>query len=298
MVPPGSSYQRRGTNSALGGPVRERLVLDRGPDAVEVRPVDGPVTDDVARAEEPVAVTEVRQPARRVEERRRAHAEQLIAARAADRVDGREGAAPSEGELGRVGAGPHVLGDLDLAVSGDELVAPGQAGDEADHRHEERGAEESVPERLRRVEAVQLGRELDVGEVGRLMPIAEALDDLVRPRVVPEDRHVDDPRLQVEVAGIADLGLQFAQALLQCARVQHVRVKPDEVRRVRGADVQHPLEPLVLEPAADGQRAHVDADAHAFGELDEHPFVAAVAVARFGLLSRFHELRSSSSPSR
>ena len=46
-----------------------------------------------------------------------------------------------------------------------------------------------------------------------------------------------------------------------------------------------------------GQRAHVDADAHAFGELDEHPFVAAVAVPRFGLLSRFHERRSSSSPS-
>ena len=84
------------------------------------------------------------------------------------------------------------------------------------------------------------------------MPIAEALDDLVRPRVIPEDRHVDDPRLQVEVAGIADLGLQFAQALLKRARVQHVRVKPNEVRRVRRADVQHPLDPLVFEPAADG----------------------------------------------
>ena len=130
------------------------------------------------------------------------------------------------------------------------------------------------------------------------MPIAEPLDDLVRPRVVPEDRHVDDPCLQVEVGGVADLGLQFAQALLERARVQLVRVEPDEVRRVRRADVQHPLEALVLEPAADGQRAHVDADAHAFGELDEHPFVAAIAVPRFGLLSGFHELRSYSSPSR
>src|SRR3954453_22734990 len=97
------------------GPVRERLVLDRGPDAIELRPVHGPVADDVAGTEEPVAVAEVRQPARRVEERRRAHAEQLVAARAADRVDGREGAAPRECELGRVGAGPHVLGDFDLA---------------------------------------------------------------------------------------------------------------------------------------------------------------------------------------
>src|SRR3954471_13450027 len=162
-----------GDELRVGGPVRERLVLDRGPDAVELRPVDGPVADDVAGTEEPVAVAEVRQPAPRVEERRRAHPEELVAARAADRVDGREGAAPRECELGRVRAGPHVLGDLDLAVRGDELVVPGQPGDEADHRHEERGAEDSVLERLRRVEAVQLGRELDIGEVGRLMPIAE-----------------------------------------------------------------------------------------------------------------------------
>src|SRR3954471_20440036 len=180
----------------VGGPVRERLVLDRSPDAVELRPVDGPVADDVAGTEEPVAVTEVRQPAPRVEERRRAHAEELVAARAADRVDGREGAAPRERELGSVVSGPHVLGDLDLAVRGDELVAPGQAGDEPDHRHEEGGREESVPERLRRVEAAQLGSELDVGQVGRLVPIAEPLDDLARPRVVPEDRHVDAPCLQ------------------------------------------------------------------------------------------------------
>src|SRR3954468_20007050 len=94
----------------VDGPVRERLVLDRGPDAVELRPVDGPIADDVAGTEEPVAVQEVRQPARRVEERRRAHAEQLVAARAANRIDGREGAAPGKRELGRVGAGPHVLG--------------------------------------------------------------------------------------------------------------------------------------------------------------------------------------------
>src|SRR3954469_19106517 len=279
----------------VSGPVGERLVLDRGPDAVELGPVDGSIADDVARTEEPVAVAEVRQPARRVEERRRAHAEQLVAARAADRIDRRKGAAPREGELGRVGAGPHVLGDLDLAVGCHELVVPGQAGDEADHRHEERGPEDGVPERLRRVEAVELGRELDVGEIGRLMPIAEPLDDLVRPRVIPEDRHVDDPGLQVEVRGVADLGLQLAQALLERARMQLVGVEPDEVRRVRGADVQDPVEPLLLEPAADGERAHVDADAHAFRELDEHPFVAAVAVPRFGLLSGCHELRSSSS---
>src|SRR4051794_11966170 len=69
----------------VGGPVRERLVLDRGADTVELRPVDRPVADDVARAEEPVAVAEVRQPAPRVEERRRAHAEQLVATSAADR---------------------------------------------------------------------------------------------------------------------------------------------------------------------------------------------------------------------
>src|SRR3954469_21248411 len=128
----------------VGGPVRERLVLDRGTDAVELGPVDGPVADDVAGTEEPVAVEEVRQPARRVEEWRRAHAEQLVAARAADRVDGREGAAPCERELRRVGAGPHVLGDLDLAVCPDKLIGPRQAGDEADHRHEERGAEDRV----------------------------------------------------------------------------------------------------------------------------------------------------------
>src|SRR3954454_17525069 len=282
----------------VGGPVRERLVLDRGPDAVELGPVDGSIADDVAGPEEPVAVAEVRQPARRVEERRRAHAEELVAARAADGIDRRKGAAPREGELGRVGAGPHVLGDVDLAVGCPELVVPGQAGDEADHRLEERGLEHGVAERLRRVEAVELCRELDVGEIGRLMPIAEPLDDFVRPRVVPEDRHVDNPRLQVEVGGVADLGLQLTQALLERARVQQIRVEPDEVRRVRGADVEHPLQPLFLEPAADGQRAHVDADAHAFGELDEHPFVAAVAVPRCGLLSRLHARRSSSSPSR
>src|SRR3954471_12201176 len=217
----------------IGGPVRERLVLDRGTDAGELGPVDGPVADDVAGTEEPVAGAEVRQPAPRVEERRRAHAEQLVAARAADRVDGRERAAPREGELGRVGAGPDVLGDLDLAVRGDELVVPGQAGDEADHRHEERGPEDRVPESLRRVEAVQLGGELDVGEVGRLMPIAEPEHDLVRPWVVPQDRHVDDPRPQVEVGRVAALGLQLAQALLESARVQHVRVEPHEIGRVR-----------------------------------------------------------------
>src|SRR3954451_24005094 len=71
----------------VGGPVRERLVLDRRPDAVELGPLDGPVPDDVAGTEEPVAVEEVGQPARCVEERRRAHAEELVAARAADRVD-------------------------------------------------------------------------------------------------------------------------------------------------------------------------------------------------------------------
>src|SRR3954451_10683270 len=113
----------------LGGPVRERLVLDRGPDPVELRPLDGAVADDVAGSEEPVAVAEVREPARRVEERRRAHAEQLVAARAANRIDGREGAAPRERELRRVRAGPHILRDLDLAVRGDQLVAPGQSGD-------------------------------------------------------------------------------------------------------------------------------------------------------------------------
>src|SRR3954451_6284491 len=282
----------------VGGPVGERLVLDRGPDAVELGPVDGSIADDVAGTEEPVAVAEVRQPARSVEERRRTHAEQLVAAGAADGVDRRKGAPPREGELGRVGAGPHVLGDLDLAVGCHELVVPGQAGDEADHRHQERGPEDGVPERLRRVEAVELGRELDVREIGRLMPIAEPLDNLVRPRVVPEDWHVDDPGLQVEVGGVADLGLQLAQALLERARMQLVRVEPDEVRRVRGADVQHPLDLLFLEPAADGQRAHVDADAHAFGELDEYPFVAAVAVPGLRRRRGFHELRSSGWPAR
>src|SRR4051794_21313886 len=65
-----------GDELRVGGPVRERLVLDRGPDAVELRPVDGPVTDDVAGTEEPVAVAEVRQPAPRFEERRRTHSQQ------------------------------------------------------------------------------------------------------------------------------------------------------------------------------------------------------------------------------
>src|SRR5215211_9319314 len=80
IVVPATRYELR-----VGGLVRERLVVDRGPDEVVLRPVDGPVADDVARAEEPVAVEEVRQPAPRVEERRRAHDEELVAARAADR---------------------------------------------------------------------------------------------------------------------------------------------------------------------------------------------------------------------
>src|SRR5438270_6598459 len=73
-----------GDELRVGGPVPERLVLDRGPDAVELRSLDGSVADDVAGAEERVAIAEVRQPARCVEERRRAHAQQLVAAGAAD----------------------------------------------------------------------------------------------------------------------------------------------------------------------------------------------------------------------
>ena len=48
--------------------------------------------------------------------RLQAAATRFEAARPADGIDRRKGAAPREGELGRVGAGPHVLGDLDLAV--------------------------------------------------------------------------------------------------------------------------------------------------------------------------------------
>src|SRR4051794_25637421 len=72
VVPPS------GDELDVRGPVAERLVLDRRADPIELRAVDVPEPDDVARAEEPVAVMEVGQPPARVEERRRAHPEQLI----------------------------------------------------------------------------------------------------------------------------------------------------------------------------------------------------------------------------
>ena len=234
----------------------------------------------IARAVQERVLLEVRQRLREIDDRDGADAEQLVAAGALHRVDRRERAAPGERERGRVGPRPRVLGDLDLAILGDELVVPGEVGDEARHRHDERRPADRIDERLRAVVAVALGGELDVGLVRRLMAVAEAHERRVRPLVLEEDRDLDHARREVLVGGVADLLLDLAELLDHLARVEHVGIDADHVRRVGGADVDHAVDVERGEMPRDGLRAGVDTDAHRLVELDDDPLVAAERVER------------------
>src|SRR5918998_5494834 len=178
-------------------PVLEAPLLDLGFKPVELLALYAAVVPDVAGLGEDDGVLEVLQALLQVQPRDRGTAEELVAARSFDRVDNREAAAEAEGALGGVGAGPHVLGDLDLLLRRDELVAPGQPGHESDHGHQPWGAQERLDEVLLRVVAVYAGRVLQVGGVRVLMPIAEAHEGLVGPRVVYHDRHVHDPGVKL-----------------------------------------------------------------------------------------------------
>ena len=192
--------------------VLEGSLIDLGLEPVEFVAVYATVVPDVAGPGEDDGLLEVLQALIHVQHRNRRSAEELVAARPLHRVDDREGAAEAEGPLRGVGAGPHVLGDLHLLLRGDELVAPGQARHEPDHRHQPRGAQKGSYEVLLRVVAVYAGRVLEVGRVGVLVPIAEAHQGLVGPGVLHHDRHVDDAGLQLEVPDVAHLLVYLLEA--------------------------------------------------------------------------------------
>ena len=140
-----------------------------------------------------------------VQYRERRPAVELVAARSLHRVDHREASPEAEGPLGGVGAGPHVLGHLDLLLRRDELIAPRQPRHEPDHGHQPRRAKERLDKVFLRVETVYARRVLEVGGVRVLVPVAEAHQGLVGPGVLHHDRHVNDSGLELEAADVADL---------------------------------------------------------------------------------------------
>src|SRR5579871_4031891 len=92
--------------------------------------------DDVAGPEEGHEIPQIGQLLRRIVDRRRSYAEQLIAAGAAHRIDGGEAAAVADRELRRVGARAQIFRHFDLLVALDHLKQKRQAGDETDHGDE------------------------------------------------------------------------------------------------------------------------------------------------------------------
>src|SRR5918997_2884834 len=193
-------------------PVLEAPLLDLGLEPVELLAVYAAVVPDVAGLREDDGVLEVLQALLHVEHRERRPAEELVAARALDRVDDREAAAEAEGAFGGVGAGPHVLGDLDLLLRRHELVAPGQPRHEPDHGHQPRRAQECLDESFLRVEAVYAGRVLEVGGIRILVPIAEAHQGLVGPGIFDHHRHVHDHGLELKTVNVADLLVYLLEA--------------------------------------------------------------------------------------
>src|SRR4028119_952609 len=121
--------------------VLEGTVLDPGPDLVELLPVHTPVFPYVPGLREDYRVLEILQPLLHVPDRALCPAVGRGAAGARDGVAGADPAAEAEGPLWGEGAGTYVFRDLDLLLGRDELVAPREAGDEADYGRPPRGAE-------------------------------------------------------------------------------------------------------------------------------------------------------------
>src|SRR5215207_729799 len=191
--------------------VLEGAVFDFGFKPVELVAVYATVVPDVAGPGEDYRILKVLEALLHVQDRDRRTAVELVTACPLHRVDDRA-AAETEGPLRGVGAGPHVLWNLDLLLRRDELVAPGESRYEPDHGDQPRGAEKSLYEFLLRVVAVYAGRVLEVGGVRVLVPIAEAHQGLVGPGVLHHDRHVDDAGLQLEAPDVTDLLVYLLEA--------------------------------------------------------------------------------------
>src|SRR3712207_3136062 len=138
--------------SVLEGPL-----LDLGLEPVVFLLVYAAVVPDVAGLGEDDGSLEIFEPLPHVQHGDWRPAEELVTARSLDRVDDREATAEAEGSLGGVSAGPHVLGNLNLLLRGDKLIAPGQPRHEPDHGHQPRRAQERLDEIFLRVEAVYTG---------------------------------------------------------------------------------------------------------------------------------------------
>lgn len=174
----------------------EAAGLDPGDVLVVGGAVDGPEFHDVPGLEEDHEVTEIADLLLRIEDGHGGDPEHLVPAGATHRIDAGETSAVADGQLRSFGTRPQIPRHLDLPLAIDHLEHEGQAGHEADHGHEPRGAGVCPDERLDRIEAVDPRRVLQVGAVRVLVALAKAHQRLVRPGVVVEDRDLDDPRLQ------------------------------------------------------------------------------------------------------
>src|SRR5699024_6067637 len=267
--------------------VSDTSVLDLGAGFIELAPVHGPVPKDVTRAREDYRMVEVGVVLGDVEHGRRRDPIQLVTARSLYGVDDRECPADAEGPLGGEGARPDVLGHLDLALARLELVAEGEAGHETEHRHEPRISRQVVDECLHAVEAIGPRPVLEVGAVRILVMGAETHHRLVGPRVVVQDRDINDPGLQGEPLG--DLLVPPVELLEQRHEIpgrEFIGIVADEVRRVRRADVDDPGKFPLPQRLGDEGRFDIRFHAHLFVDLDEDEFIAAELISRGRQLHR------------
>ena len=256
----------------------EAAGLDPGDVLVVGGAVDGPELHDVPGLEEDHEVTEIADLLLRIEDGHGGDPEHLVPAGAAHRIDAGEASAVADGQLRSIGTRPQILRHLDLPLAIDHLEHEGQAGHEADHGHEPRGAGVRPDERLDRIEAVDPRRVLQVGAVRVLVALAKAHQRLVRPGVVVEDRDLDDPRLQ-DGFRIAGRGFEALELRQQIGRADAIRIELDLAGGVGRTDLGHPLDPAFADRVGDGQALEERFERHLFADLDEDVVVPAKRVS-------------------
>lgn len=238
---------------------------------------------DIAGAEEHHVLLEVRQLLRRVVDRRRGHAEHLVTAGTAHRVDATKTAAMAEGEFWSISARAQVLGHLQLPLALDHLEHERQARDKPDHRHKPRRAAVGCDKRVDIGQAIDACGVFQVGAAGVLVTVAKTHQRFVRPRVVVQHRDFDDARVQ----GAFGHGLGFGglHRIEQHMRRDAVGVKANLERCIGQAHIQHAFQRQAFHGAGHRHALEKGLQGHALADLGKQVFITAEAVADGGRFS-------------
>lgn len=189
----------------------------------------------------------------------------------------------AQGQLGRVGAWPQILGHLQLSLALDHLEHERQARDKADHRHKPRCATVGGDKRVHVGQAIDACGVLQVSAAGVLVAVTKAHQGFVGPGVVIEHRDFDDARVQGALGH--GLGLGALYRVEQYMGRDAVGVKTNLERCIGQAHIQHAFQCHTLHGAGYRHALEKGLQGHAVADLGKQVFISAEAVADGGHFS-------------